>query len=580
MVNKNNFIVLFFAITVVRIIVYKVIQYLITYSVSLLIILQIIYPVNGILLSVFHQLATSVTGSVNNVLDGVLGTLNNVIDTLSPSTSSSLSTVDNAASRLIHSVSRSSPGILRAVAKELNSTTPEIESYRQNTIDTLKVTATTPPVLRNLLALLQHYVEILPRSTLSSSGVFVTIPQMQSALVNELASEFNDMQLHPLITDVETMTRLMIANLGYLTGLRQLPNSLLYLHDHVLATRDNSVLHARLLNQSSQTQSGALNELISACDGIANSVPIILQTVQNAISGTRLNLELIASEVDTDIQQMIRQTLHGLSDILNSTLKPLLNLNPSKFQQEIQTSLEYNRVAIRQSVELAQNLTEIGNEDIDLLVGRIKSGLYYLENGVEPTVTILTTQLGALRNTFETAILNYIPPSSNLLFTVFDGSISSLQANLIVGHDLEKICVNMTIPEIEDIVLNSVRSLGNCASMNAKSSIEFINNSLDDADEILLTISHLADQLDACSALINTSSSNIIISCLQTCYMDTQRNAVLALDQLSKIQETTANKINSVHDTIHSCTNQAIYDSENAAVILEKSVERCLRANK
>lgn len=511
--------------------------------------------------------------SVNNLLEGVNGAAHNLIYTVAPT--ENYDNVDNTASRLLRTIASASDGLLREASKELNSSTTEVQVLQQSVLDNLNVTNNS-----NMIRMFYSFVENVPRATLQSSGILSAVPQIGNSY-NDLARIYNTTQLQPLTATLEDFSMNLALNFRSMSNLRDLPKSLIHLEERLASGRERIVILAQSLNASNETQVDSVSTLINSVDILINSVPVILQSVQNVLSNTRLNLENYSSSVITQIQSIIRKQLDELPAFLIDATKSLDELTQT-ITKDMEEALEYNQLAVDQSIQSADQLIGVAGNAIDLLIKQIQSSLSSMHKSAVPTVGIIVTQLKTLLKATETAIRHSITTSSNNLFTSFDGVLATIESHLIKGSLSSEDCVNSTIKGVDNICDMTMQALVNCASFNVVDMEKFTNQMLDDTDELLVDASKLADQLDVCSRGFNATGNNYAVyrlnSCLQSVLANQRKNVVL--NHLSNIQVEITNAINTIHKTIHSCVYQGLYDADNAAVVLDRATEKCFRNGK
>lgn len=516
-------------------------------------------------------------GSVLDVVNGALGSIFHHNDDSESDSTDYEFDVDNPATRLLETISKSSLGVIRASVRALNITTPEIESNRQETLENLISTTATPGNLRNLAKLLLNFIETVPRSTLDSSGILPAIPRVISA-INDLGRTFDATKLRSLIAMIEDMIRRLVINFQNLSTLRKLPHSLIYLSEEMLDSWDGIVSRAQPLSEiNNQTQVAPLSDLINSLSVIVSSVPIILQSVQSTMTNAQLELDRTSAEVVTSIRLAVQRALQELQGMLEQATGSLTKITQI-ISEDMNDAVAYNELAVSQSLALADQLTgQAGN----LLIGQIRATLEALQRSSKPTVGVLISQLNTLVNATEASVSKGLAIRSDSLVAVFDRVASTIKSQVIDGSFEDRSvgdCFNVTLKGVEEISGNAVISLGDCAARAVSETVQFIDEALDQADDQLMSIAHLADKLEDCANFRNSTSSLVQIqinACLQSAFTHIRQSPVL--NQLSRMQSESTKKVNSMQEAINSCVYQGLRDAKNAASVLEMTVDGFVR---
>lgn len=485
--------------------------------------------------------------------------------------------MDNIASRLLQTIQSASPGILREAVQELNSTTPDVETYRQQIIQNLRVTSSTPINERKMSSLLKIFMENVPRSTLESSGLLPVVPLVM-VNVRDLQSEINENQLSSLISSLESLLVSLASNFRNMETLVNLPRTFINLHDDLAKYRESLLNEGQQLMQLNATHAGVISELISSVDAIIYSVPVILQSIQNTIANTRLKMETYATNVTDDIEGQMQKLVDYIPELIKEITKQLDAISDT-ISKDMADALNYTESALSQSIVTVERLKGVAGNTMNLLTGRIQSSLSAFQRSVSPTVELIVAQLKALAMVSQAEISRASSLSSKNLSHSFEGVLEIIRHHLNLGASASKLCVDAPRKIIDQITGNAINGMLNCSVVLVEDTKKFINDKLDGTDDLLLDISELADQLDACSRDFNVTGGEIssfkLNSCLQAVVSNIQKSETL--NHLSNIQQTIENKINSVHSTIRTCVNMALSDADNSALSLKTNVDRCFR---
>lgn len=525
-------------------------------------------PVQSAFFDVFSNLASVVSGSVSSVLNGV-------IYTLSPTTNDNNDDINNTATALLQTVAKLGPGVLREATVALNSTAAEVESLRTSVLDKLQMTSGTPITLRNLMRLLQTFVDNLPRSSLEASGILPAVTQLVSDL-NNLEFILPSSEFRAIVAEVEDIAVYLVSNFRNLNSLAGLPSSLVRLHDRLLGDLDDLIVVAgRLIGSKDINVDSAINSLINSVTILVDSVPNTLLSVHNVISNTILQLENKSTFFISQIHDLIQEKLNLVPAMLNSSMETLRKL-VTVIGSDLNEAVNYNEMAVEDSIAYAAQMNDVATNLLGALSRQLQSALRTIHRSSLPAVNVIIGQLKALANSTESGIVTAITGTENNLFSTFEATTATIQNSLIRGTRNADLCVNYTLTRVAEISQKAVESLNDCALDAVESTVTFIDRIQDQVDDVLMGISRLADKLDDCSGMYNTTQipSPLRIS---SCFQATNKNIrqSTALSSLSTVQNSIAKMINSLYETIHTCVYAAIFEADDAGVGLERTLDKC-----
>lgn len=523
-------------------------------------------PVQCLFFDVLSNLANAVSDSVTSVLNGVIYTLSPTSDGFD---------INNTATALLQSVAKLSPGVLREAEIALNSTTPEVESLRRTTLDKLAINSGTPISLRNVMRLLQSFVENLPRSTLEASGILPASSQLVSDL-NDLEFALNNSDFRAIVAELEDISVYLVSNFKNLNSLTALPKSLAHLHERLLSDLDELIVIAGgLIGSKGNNVDSAINSLINSVTIFVDSVPNTLLSVHNVLSNTILRLENRSTQFINQIHDLIQAKLNSVPELLKATTESLRNLLAT-IGSDLNEAVNYNDMAVEESIAYAAQMNDVAANLLGALSRQLQSALRTIHKSSLPTVAVIIGQLKALANATDTGISSAVTGTENNLFSSFEGTTAVIQNALIRGASNADSCLNYTLGKVEEIGQTTISSLNNCALDAVDRTSTFIDRIQDQVDDELMDISRLADKLDDCSAMFNstqTISSMRISSCLQSANLNIRQSNTLS--GLSTIQDSVARMIGSLYESIHTCVYAAMFEADDSAIKLERSLDKC-----